>query len=1060
MDKIKKLLEKEIVRYVIAGGATTVVNIVSFYLLRLFTDLSRSVANIIAISLAILFAFFANKFFVFTESSKKDAGTLIREFISFVGTRLLAMLVEVVGTNLLCDSFRYNEFISKIIVQFFVVIINYVFGKCFVFKKEKTSIRIFMRRNYLILLAGVIPACFLLGVWIAEKIGPFGGNSLTMVDSLHQYLPFFSDYYDKLKNEGSLFYTWDIGLGSNMLAIIAYYIACPINFLVVLFKREHIYIAMSLFIGIKIVLSGMSFAYYMREKCRNYKTYDAAILIFSTAYAISNYVIGYSWNLMWMDCIMILPLIMAGFERMTESGDYKLYVLSLFYALMCNYYMSFMICIFLVMVFLLTNHKSVKRFFTDGFRFAGYSLLAAGMSAFLLIPAYLGLNTTASATRVFPKWEWYGSIWDQIKQLFYLTKPIKNQQFDGGLNIYCGTICFVLVFVYLFNRNIKLWDKIKNVIILVVIFASFNNKLLNYIWHGFHDQYGIPNRFSFLFIFLMLAMCCEVLLLLDKKDTFAVLLAVAFGYGFLILSYKKCTIERQTLIWTEIFLTVYALLILAFTLTKGVWRKLVIYVLTIACLVETITNGIKGYDSNGYVDISQYFGMESSMNQAIDTLDCKDKAYRVELMNTKIVDEPTYYNLKSVCLFGSTVSADLVDMMHDLGYYTGANEFLFDGGNTLSNSLLGVRYLLQREGEYNYFDVNYVTDVDGVNIYENPYALSLGYMVNNDLLDYDGTIGNMFDTLNQFVKLSTGVPGVFSQLYPEVTMYSDNCELSHDSDTSEYYSYTRTDNSKCDFQLSFDVTDESADIYILANSSGINKVRIYVDGEEQNYERLQNQTYHVGHLVQGQTVTVEYCFQSSQANSGSARLVVSSFNWDSFLQAYDILSAQQMLVGKMKDGYVKGYMTIDYPGLLFTSIPYDKGWTAYVDGKKYEIDTVGNAFIALKLATGEHVVEFRYFPPGLKLGLILTFACWILFGFLCGRTQLQNRLEGAASGKRRRRSRSGEISDVEPSDIIEVSRDDERLPESVRNEAEPPTDDDYYKHVDEILKDVFDGDKK
>ena len=55
--------------------------------------------------------------------------------------------------------------------------------------------------------------------------------------------------------------------------------------------------------------------------------------------------------------------------------------------------------------------------------------------------------------------------------------------------------------------------------------------------------------------------------------------------------------------------------------------------------------------------------------------------------------------------------------------------------------------MLQREGEYNYFDVNYVTDVDGVNIYENPYALSLGYMVNNDLLDYDGTIGNMFDTL-------------------------------------------------------------------------------------------------------------------------------------------------------------------------------------------------------------------------------------------------------------------------------------------------------------------------
>lgn len=67
--------------------------------------------------------------------------------------------------------------------------------------------------------------------------------------------------------------------------------------------------------------------------------------------------------------------------------------------------------------------------------------------------------------------------------------------------------------------------------------------------------------------------------------------------------------------------------------------------------------------------------------------------------------------------------------------------------------------MLQRDGEYNYFDVNYVNEVDGIRLYENPYALSLGYMVNNDLLDYDGDIGNMFETLNQFVKLSTVLPG-------------------------------------------------------------------------------------------------------------------------------------------------------------------------------------------------------------------------------------------------------------------------------------------------------------
>lgn len=541
------------------------------------------------------------------------------------------------------------------------------------------------------------------------------------------------------------------------------------------------------------------------------------------------------------------------------------------------------------------------------------------------------------------------------------------------------------------------------------------------------------------------------------------MLGIACGYAFLILATKKCTLEKETLLWTEIFITVYAICMVGFTLTKGMWKRIISYVLLIVCLVETTINGIKGYDSNGYVDISQYFGLESEIRNAIDYLDCKDKPYRVEMMNTKIVDEPTFYNLKSVCLFGSTVSADLVDMMHDLGYYTGANEFLFDGGNTVSNSLLGIKYLLQRDGEYNYFDVNYVNEVDGIRLYENPYALSLGYMVNNDLLDYDGDIGNMFETLNQFVKLSTGVPGVFSELYPEVSTYSDNCEVTRQGDLSEYYSYKRTDSSTCNFQLSFDITDDTNDIYIMANCSGINKVRIYIDNEEKNYERLQNQTYHVGHLVKGQKVTVEYCFRDTQANTGTARLIVADMNWESFLQAYDILQSQQLLIGKMEDGYVKGYITISYPGLLFTSIPYDAGWTAYVDGEKYEIDKVGNAFIALKLAAGDHVIEFKYFPPGLKLGLILTFACWLLFGFLCGRRQFQNRKVENASGRRKRRTQSAGINETESDATSDLPEPDDRSPsvDEAVEQTEPETlDDDYYKHVDEILKDVFDDDPK
>ncbi len=989
---IKKMLAMETVRYLIAGVLATAVNIIVFYALRLTTPLSRTTANYIAIFCAMMFAFFSNKFFVFATKNKTKIGKFIKEFFSFIAARLLSMFVEVYGMNLMCDSFRVNEFISKIFIQFIVVVLNYVLSKLFVFKKEEnededeakaqkpkdkesTFGHIFAKYG-IVYAAILVPAIFLLYIWISEEIGPFGGHSLTMVDSLHQYLPFFSDYYDKLTNEGSLFYTWNIGMGSNLLSIIAYYMASPLTLIVVLFDRENLYVAMSLLIGIKICLSGGAFAYYMREKCGESRL---LMLSFSFAYALSNYVIGYSWNLMWMDCIMILPLIMAGFERMmTEEGHYKLYTISLFYAMFCNYYIAFMICIFLVLQFLLTNHHGVKKFLQNGVRFAVTSLIAAAMSAFLLIPAYLDLNTTASATRVWPESSFYGSFWDFVTQFFYKTEPIKSQTFDGGLNIYCGSICLLLVVAYMFHKDFKIWDKLKNLALMVILFISFNETVLNYIWHGFHDQYGIPNRFSFLLIFLMLSMSCQVVVKLTKEDLMGLMSAVAVTFGFLIIAYGKCNLSNDTLVGTEILLASYTVLLITYALTKGKVRGIVTLLIFGLCMYETVTNGLAGYESNGTVDISYYFAQEEDITEAVNYLNCESTAYRIELMNNAIVDEATYYNIKSISLFGSTVSNDLVNMMNDLGFYTGANEFLYDGANTLSNSLLGVKYLLQHSSDYNYFDVDYVTTIGSINIYENPYALSLGYMVSDDLLDYDGDDGFMFDTMNQFVELATGVSGVFTEIYPDITTYSDNCEIIQNMDYPEWYDFTTTTGENTNYQMTFTVTDEEQDIYVYANCTGVSKIRIYIDYVEVNYERLQNQSYHVGKLSAGQTVTVEYVFTSCY-ESGAARLIVAEFNWDNFLAAYDILSANQMNVTTMEDGYVEGTVTAAEDGLLFTSIPYDAGWTVYVDGDKWDIDTVGDAFIGVWLEEGDHTIVFKYFPPGLGVGIILAILGWVAF---------------------------------------------------------------------------------
>lgn len=69
-------------------------------------------------------------------------------------------------------------------------------------------------------------------------------------------------------------------------------------------------------------------------------------MLFGTMYALSSFMIGYYFNLMWFDSIAMLPLVMLGIERIVKGGNGKMFCFSLFYALYCNYYIGFMLCLF------------------------------------------------------------------------------------------------------------------------------------------------------------------------------------------------------------------------------------------------------------------------------------------------------------------------------------------------------------------------------------------------------------------------------------------------------------------------------------------------------------------------------------------------------------------------------------------------------------------------------------------------------------------------------------------------------------------------------------------
>ena len=124
---------KEALLYLVFGGFTTLVNILSFFILRQF-KIEIYISNALAWFISVVFAFITNKLFVF-ESKGKSNKENIRECISFFGFRILSLVFDMGATYLLLQVLSVNELISKVVSNVLVIILNYIFSKLFIFKK-------------------------------------------------------------------------------------------------------------------------------------------------------------------------------------------------------------------------------------------------------------------------------------------------------------------------------------------------------------------------------------------------------------------------------------------------------------------------------------------------------------------------------------------------------------------------------------------------------------------------------------------------------------------------------------------------------------------------------------------------------------------------------------------------------------------------------------------------------------------------------------------------------------------------------------------------------------
>ncbi|MGI6090002.1 MAG: YfhO family protein [Saccharofermentanales bacterium] len=831
-----------------------------------------------------------------------------------------------------------------------------------------------------------LPFLILSIAYASRAIFPFGDKHILTVDLYHQYAPFLAELRTKILSGGSLFYSFAGGLGVNFYALFAYYLASPLNLILLLFPAAFLTEGILLLTLIKLSLAGFTFNIFLRK---TFRKHGPLAVGFSTMYAVSSYVIAYGWNIMWLDSLYVAPLVILGLVCLIRDNKFWLYTLSLAYLLFVNFYMAWFVCLMTALLYFpflfrfTPEHNSLIKLLTT-VKTIFFTALGVGLSAFMLWPTYLALQVTSAANDTFPTAvEKVATLFDYFGQHLLLVEPTVRSGFP---NLYSGILVLLLLPVAFLNSRVKLRDRVLSLSVIAFMVLSFSTNILNFIWHGFHYPNQLPYRNSFVYIFVILTFLYEALpgIRQLKRETI-------FGFSFtliaLIIVVEKMG-ENKASSYSALISIVFILLytfVFIRLLDAEQSKRPVTLLLLAAIIAELIFSTCTGIY---YLDKNEYFGSrdgyasgtvaESVRAAAIQLEDFTEDTsfFRTEVYPAKTSNDPFLYDLKGLTLFASTSPEKPVRFFKELGLFSnGINSYKYDGSNIVLDSLFGIRYLILRNKDY-WQDANryLVLSNDDVEALENPYALNLGYKVSPDVLYYDSAGENPLDNQNrllramdpEFSDVFVAVPlEIESALQGNIDFYGESDHIfSFEKDSDDgtpTYTFLLTAVEPGTYNLAFDMRGHRT-------SSG----KITVEDRSFNFSAKAIGNAEVGYLEAGQTAIIEISLSAKTEKSGEIELYAAKLDQEAFTTAFQRLQETQLDLTYFSDAYFRGKIAMPEAGVLLLTIPHDRGWTAEVDGKPQAVLTINDSLMALELEAGEHTVEMSFLPYGFRDGATIT----------------------------------------------------------------------------------------
>lgn len=851
----------------------------------------------------------------------------------------------------------------------------------------KNSIRLKQGNKYFLSFVSAFITAVMFVMFLAvNRIAPFGNKFWFVYDMNKQYLDFYSYYKTVFEGNSNLFYSSSISLGSAAIGFFTYYLSSPWLLLTLFFKKSQMHIAVTLMIGIKLVLASFFcdlFLGHYIETSDNEKPSCMKRLIFSVGYSFCTFLISNSLNPMWLDVLYLFPVLIFMLDRLMYTGRRRGYILTLALMVLNNYYMAFMVCIFVVMWTFFRMFASPCDYRTEDSRersrlkmftaVAVSSVWGIMLDAVFLIPTVyelgnspkdifkLGLETNKGNLGI-------GEILSKIFCLSYDS----FQTITGTPLLYAGTAVILLTILYYLNRRVSVREKIGMGIMMLVFMVSFAIDKINLYWHAGMEPSGYPYREAFLFVFLCLVcgtrcVCnfdggiSKISILISGLITMGIL-----GYLFIIRNRLFYVTDKMLLVNAALVLLITALL-LAFK--AGNMKEQVAVLLTVLlCVVsftELLGNGIFVFrtqtginDENADRYISIVSDVEAAVNHVKKT---DDSMYRMENLSPRNRNDAMMFGYNGITHYSSSGSLYARDLLKKMGFNDDGLYADYGYNNTATaDTILGVKYLLgadeQSQIHPQYREQSHEGDYV---IKENPEVFGPAVFMTTPHPDSS----NPFAMQESLLAAATGTDGkVFVPVSVE--------EHEDMADSHEYRQCICT-------------TQKSGEVffYLQGIEDKIQNMFVYADGKMisgyGNYGSMK--ILNLGYYEAGASIDVRIECDSENADFG--KTLIYTEDADKLKTCFDEAGKIEVVRNSSSRYELllpENYESLGAEGIMVT-FPYEKGWKAVSGGKSIPVEMCADTMLYIPMSElSGNVIELNFIPEGFNLGLVISLLALLL----------------------------------------------------------------------------------